>query len=100
MTTLEKLKKARDILSIKSRWTFNAYARTEEGEGCWGEDPAAVKWCLLGALFKHDRDNFTGPAYFALLRSAGGASLHHLNDIEGWQAVLGVYDRAIRELES
>jgi hypothetical protein len=44
--------KAMDILTDRSRWTQEAFARDEHGEMCRPCDDRAEKWCVLGALIR------------------------------------------------
>lgn len=50
MTTIEILKKARELLSDPARWTQNAYARDVTGRGVPPTSSSATCWCLIGAL--------------------------------------------------
>ena len=52
MTTNEVLKKARDLLSDSSRWTWNLWARNKDGAYASPASPDACQWCLTGALYK------------------------------------------------
>lgn len=49
---LEDLKAVRELLSEESRWTTAAAARDVSGKPVYPLSPAAVKWCVLGALQK------------------------------------------------
>jgi hypothetical protein len=41
-----------ELLSDPKRWTQGALARDKNGEAVSPFSPAAVAWCVLGALFK------------------------------------------------
>src|SRR4051812_18070843 len=50
MTALAMLQAARERLSRPERWTQGALARSQAGAEVFGYDPAAVCWCVRGAL--------------------------------------------------
>ena len=44
--------KVKELLSTREAWTTKAYARGPSGESLGSRHPAAVAWCLQGALGK------------------------------------------------
>lgn len=50
MTTVEVLKAARSLLSEPDRWTQGTYARDADGKAVPPSDPAAVCFCIHGAI--------------------------------------------------
>ena len=92
---------ARRRLSDPHRWTKGAAARDARGRDVHPLDPAAVRWCALGAL--QVASDGVGERYHAavvrLLEVRDGAGIDtipSLNDTGGRAAVLDLYDRAIR----
>lgn len=47
-----------ELLSVRSRWTRNALARTARGTACEPDHPQAVRWCLIGACYRVCGTNF------------------------------------------
>jgi hypothetical protein len=50
VTPAEILTKAADLIEPEGAWTQASFARVASGEKTVPEDPAAVCWCLSGAL--------------------------------------------------
>jgi hypothetical protein len=107
--TVAVLKTARGIVANKETWTEGAYARDAAGRGALYHDPAAVRWCAVGAILRatelHGLDiNDSDPLRDALgriaLRKYNRGSIVTVNDQEGRKAVLSVFDAAIAELRA
>lgn len=96
MTTVEILRAARELISDPARWTKGACARDRKGEPLYaGYDPQAVRWCAFGAVEKIGRTNRERFAAVDVLNKASYSWLPAVNDNEGREAVISVYDRAI-----
>jgi len=52
MKLSEAWAKARDLISVESRWTQGEYARDAAGQKVDYDSPAACQWCALGAFRK------------------------------------------------
>jgi hypothetical protein len=100
--TLTALTKARAC--VDAGWTQNAYGRTEEGKGTGYADPAAVAYCMVGALYhampNEESYGIVTPALDALIAVAGTQQLIRFNDHpkRTKEEVLAVYDRAIEAM--
>lgn len=51
MTTIEILKKARELLSDPARWCQNVSARSLEGKAVGYAAPTAFSFCMFGAIW-------------------------------------------------
>jgi hypothetical protein len=114
MTTAEVLQKARDLIADESRWTSQALARDRFRHAVMPEDPAACKFCAVGAIYATAHSLAMGPegpgttaAYDALKAAVPHRFADHhgrplltpsgVNDSHGHGAVLHLYDLAIAE---
>jgi hypothetical protein len=122
LTTLEILTQARALLVDPARWTQHALARDANGDdkpishpysdnpywdGICGYDTTACSWCALGALEKVTNESLNTasntvphPALRALHRAAEqlySLGTPEVNDTLGHDAVLAVYDLAIKD---
>lgn len=100
MDTVEILEKARELISVESRWTQGSYAKDGNGEGTfpWGED--AVCFCALGAIKKAGdfRNDCSEPALFlgrVLRDRTGFVSIDEYNDSHSHADILSLFDHAI-----
>jgi hypothetical protein len=93
MTTVERLRAARELLSDPARWCRSGgYARNAFGSECSAEDPNATSWCALGALRKFDGD----PFFLARALGVWGTGLVIWNDCQATHTdLLAAFDRAI-----
>lgn len=116
MTAVEILRDARELIAEPTRWTTDRLARvtTDPESNDFHDaypdanDPHAVCWCALGALCKaaglgswHDlKQSSVAYAAFGLLdaeaRGRGFNAPADLNDALGHQAVLEMFDAAIK----
>jgi hypothetical protein len=95
---------ALDILSEEKHWTRCSMARNSEGYPCSVWDPAAVRFCAVGAMWRAafeltgDLDVFPVVEQTALqvVMSNGRAdALQTLNDLEGHAAVVQMFRTAL-----
>ena len=63
---LAMLKRARELLSDKKRWTQKAMARTSDGRACSVSDPNAECFCLASALLRS-----------STMLDSDGKTIHH-----------------------
>lgn len=110
LSTLDVLKAARELIADPARWQQGWFAADADGIGCRGNSEGAVSFCALGAI-EHITggnvwiDDFTTPAEAALLDAAERlypdmSDPAAVNDELGHEAVLRVYDEAIRREEA
>lgn len=100
MDNREILTKARELITPRSAWAREAYARDENGIEVDPHDPRATCFCMIGAILKvtglsTDEVNHTS---FTLLELATGWSeTPEFNDNGGTthDEVLRAFDRAI-----
>lgn len=78
--------KPSDLINAPERWTRGAYARDEWGIDCDPEDPAAVRWDLVGAVAKVCRLPVRAAIQYAAFRLK--VSPVTLNDCRGYYAVM------------
>ena len=94
---MSKLKEARELISDKSKWTTHQFARKADDKPCDVVD--GEKFCAIGALmYVHGGDlssDYRADAII-LLKAAFG-SIVNINDIEGHESVMRLYDRAIND---
>ena len=92
------------LIAEEEHWTRCSMARNSEGDPCSVWDPAAVRFCAVGALWRAafeltgNLDVFPVVERTALqvVASNGRAdSLQTLNDIEGHAAVLQMFRNAL-----
>lgn len=100
------LRKARNLLSDRRRWTRYSAARTGNGIVCTPYAPDAVKFCAYGAVVRAalevtgSRQQAGQLARSIEMRLFGQARvqqqrLSHVNDCEGYAAVLALLDAAV-----
>jgi len=95
--------KVSELLSDRSKWTQGASARDKHDDIVDPEDPAACKWCFLGALYFCYTHNEGKTALNPSWQSAywriekvmkkhypGAPSLASLNDNFGYEAVMEI----------
>lgn len=118
------LKEAKAIIADPSRWTKGAFARDKYGTKVYALAPAATCFCALGAVYKaadaygadeyHDlAPKLFGPDYdctyetpqemqkaLDALSDNTEDGIVQVNDEDGHEAVLAVFDKAISSLEA
>lgn len=105
-TPVAILREARDLISDPARWTRHELARDKDGNAVHPTSEEATCWCAQGALAKvHGRENYLSSRSYALLSSHASpqwrfrAEPSYVNDCNGHQATLAMYDRAIAAAE-
>jgi hypothetical protein len=100
MTTVEALRKARDLIEDPNRWTTGAFARDARGVPIDACNEGARYWCALGALRRYcPFGNPEGRRAHQLLEEASGDILDSFNDTSTHAEVLTAFDRAIELAE-
>lgn len=99
MTTIETLRVARE--RVAQGWTQGWFARTADGVLCGARDPAAVCWCIRGAICSTSDDSLDR-AVEALRDTLGWDNIAAWNDADGrTQAeVLALFDATLATLEA
>jgi hypothetical protein len=103
------IREARSLIADPDCWTEGQLATTAAGGSCdpWG--PHAVRFCAFGALIKaaygmsKDRDlamHFAQSATAAMFGPGGSnpEQLFEINDDEGREAVLELFDKSLEGL--
>lgn len=92
------LVRAKALISSPQNWTQGSLARDDVGRIVSTRHKDASRWCALGAIcaFTHPRGGVRYKA-IGLLRSVakGAICATNINDYEGHEAVMALYDRAI-----
>lgn len=112
---LDALIQARDLISDESRWTTKEFARDRDGQYVDPLSHRATRFCALGAAMRVtsvrlplvDVISLVAPLYAdvrdalyrAVPKSGRQPSLTGVNDYQGHEAVLRVYDIAIATLK-
>lgn len=106
-TTYQILSQAKELILDPNHWTITYLARTSDGRPAQPKSSEAAQFCAIGALMRaadisvyDTHDNYTKgymDAAIALARGAHSQPISYINDIEGHEAVLKLYDRAIEE---
>lgn len=98
----ELLKRAKERISDYKRWTRGVYARDRYGRCTPSASTAACQWCAVGSLLSFARDyepREINAANFLLDGFNDGLAATTINDTQEHQAVLDMYDRAIKKSE-
>jgi hypothetical protein len=99
-TILDRLKAARSIVSNPQRWTQGATARNKYGRITTIYDPAAVKFCISGALqLQTNNFNLLMKMTREIEAQSGVYSIIELNDGLGRSEVMKALNRAIKRRE-
>lgn len=102
MKPLEILVKARALISDKSKWTQVYCARDKLGVPC-DVGRNAVSWCAIGALAEITVDYCEPTSLLNLSRASYllfNKPLVNVNDELGHEAIMDVYDFAIKRLQA
>lgn len=103
----EVLERARDLLGDRQRWTQNGLAVDRQGHPCDPLGQEAYSYSLGGALHyagNFDPDWLTEEWFqetalaMATLQTLAGSTLEDYNDTHTYEEVLGLLDRAIKQL--
>ena len=98
MTILER---ARTLIAEPDRWCRGSYARGKGGASVSVRDPSAQRYCAMGALLlaAYETTGDVGQAdelAYSLARSLSETgSLVFINDRQGHDAVLALFDKAL-----
>lgn len=102
-TDAQLLREAKELIADPKRWAQGAFARDSGGAVVAALDPAAVRWCAIGALVAVDRSDGRNQCFAAHNALAGhlhGCSgLQTFNDSHEHAEVLALFDRAIAGTE-
>ena len=106
------LERARDLIRDHRMWTTETFARTRDGIEANVMDPAAIRFCALGAVHRVTRESAmiayptssrVHPLRVRLHNTAhelGYSGVGALNDSGGHLKVMELFDRAITELKN
>ena len=83
-------------ISNPERWCARNAARNARNEPVPPHSPEAVRWCAMGAL---QAESTTHEEYRRAKLMFGEESLIRVNDKEGHQAVLDLFDAALGRAE-
>lgn len=104
-STVEILRAARERITPVERWTTGVEARDAADHLVDADDPAAVKWCMAGAVYAEGGDATSSPSYGVtpmgrlLNRAIGSTGAGPWNDSHTHEEVLAALDRAIQLAE-
>lgn len=102
MTALDGLRRARALISDRSRWTTGTNARDKDGLKVLPIDSCAVRWCAQGAIFRSCPDERERKSAWIALNEA--TPCHHnitsTNDNIGYAAIMKAFDKAIAAEEA
>jgi hypothetical protein len=107
------LRRARDLIADRACWTRHAQARDASGCSVDPTSDQAVCFCAIGAVMRYAPDDRSCQRALYTLAEAASAMLGNswgspqdeeevtslvtnINDAFGWEAVLRVFDRALR----
>ncbi len=81
--------KAYELLNSPEKWTQGAYARDKYNETISSESPAAVKWCVHGAITKcYGRAGAKGEeCMMRLIHQKGSVSRWNDSRLTTWEEV-------------
>jgi hypothetical protein len=108
-TTLKKqvLINARALIANPAHWTMWVLAASEHGRPVSWHDRAARRWCAVGAIHRAafdllgDKERAIALANEVIARiyphTPPRRNLPALNDTQGHAAVIGLFDRALRD---
>jgi hypothetical protein len=101
--TLAVLTRAKALLSDPTKWTVEAFARDHNGEKISPYSNRACQFCAIGAIRHEERQEGQLSGAESLLRSVAhhfnGSIVYNVNDKQGYDAVMALYDRAIHRAQ-
>lgn len=108
LTTLDILKKGRELIADPARWTQGAFARNKWDDRCDPSSNYAKCFCCAGALIAvsglNEIEAFESGALAALEVAAGKngkrADLASYNDSHSHDLIVALWDRAIAAEEA
>lgn len=94
MTVSSTIRKARQLITPKGKWTQEALARDKHGNEVKPSDSVATCFCMIGAIYKvaETTDDYSGA--IRALRTECGGNTFAFNDTHGKKTVLSVMDKA------
>jgi hypothetical protein len=99
VTVDDVVRGAPPLLENKKTWTRRTFARAANGSSVMPTNPDAVCWCAVGALYKAEFDlsDSRNVAFEAIakLETFADWPLVCVNDIEGRQAVVALFKKAL-----
>lgn len=99
---LDVLKGAREILSDPEKWTTHVSAQNGLGDPVPPLSANAVCWCAVGAIQKvageRDDNDTIYDLVFDAIQAVETRPIYIVNDFEGREATLAVFDKAIERL--
>jgi len=91
------IRRARERIEDRAHWTRYTLARDKHGRACDPRSNAAVSWCGVGALYAEAETAADRVGAEVLVAAIGASPLSHVNDTNGHQAVLDLFDRVLEE---
>lgn len=98
MNTKEILECAR--AKIAKGWTRNVYARLPNGRGTRYNDPEAVEFCMMGAIFSctPEGESWSGAVQALAVNLPHDVSIPEFNDsCDSVERVLATFDKALAQ---
>jgi hypothetical protein len=99
---IQKIEDAMKIVSDSHHWTKGTVARDSRGNQCAIYDPAAVRFCAIGALYLSSRRRGAGESAAKniqhMIEAQNRCRLVYLNDRVGRQAVIKVFEKTLETL--
>jgi hypothetical protein len=98
------IEEALHLIAEEEHWTRCSMARNSEGDPCSVWDPAAVRFCAVGALWRAAAELMHDPNVFQAVESSAqqvvasngrADALQTLNDLEGHAAVVQMFRTAL-----
>lgn len=78
---MSQYKTVAELLEAPERWTQGTYSKSESGDSVYPRNPAAVCWCLLGAIDEvYDVGDPRKKAYEAMQKTIDKCMLTMWND--------------------
>lgn len=105
MKSSEILRRARDRIKDPANWTKEVYARDGYGREVDPPDPEACSWCAIGSvmcemgIFLSEYADMVRCAPVGYLFSVAGVHIPSINDDYGHDAVMGMFEEAIKRAE-
>ena len=105
MTARDILEKTRELIQDPKCWTQGTFARDVNGEPVLASSPAAVSWCLMGALCRIGESNKTGDEerwltrriVYGILLKKKWQTISEANDFNTHDDVIQLLDEAISD---
>lgn len=97
---LRVLRKARELLSDRSRWCRRQFAMNKWGNACFSDDPSARQWCAIGAIrwaaTAEEHPGVAAENVVVLCQKTGNGSVIGTNDgPDGYERIMECFDKTI-----